>query len=219
MRTALSTIADLISNISIHRESNEQREAANSRFSAGLTGNETVTEKTDALPHHSYQGDASLRYESGLTHNVNDTYEVPSPGFGTPNKEVVEDEQHNSINKTHHSSSTSLSKPPQGSPQYIICQDMKDNTLEILDVNNKEQKSALPDLLHRLLERGEIAVLGAFTSAPNAPSDLTDLRMAVMRGDFAPELLKIAESAQAVCVRLPYKHVSSVRGAAQLCQS
>lgn len=73
-------------------------------------------------------------------------------------------------------------------------------TLETLDVNNKERKSALPDLQHRLLEIRKTAVLGVFTSAPNAPSDLTDIRMAVMRGDFAPELLKIAESAQAVGV-------------------
>ena len=75
---------------------------------------------------------------------------------------------------------------------------MEDITLKVLDNNNKEQRSALSDLQQTLLELRGIAALGASTSAPSAPSDLTDIRMAVMRGDFAPELLKIAESAQAV---------------------
>ena len=80
---------------------------------------------------------------------------------------------------------------------------MVDITLKALDINNKEQRSALSDLQQTLLHTSGIVVLGAFTSAPSVPSDLTYIRMAVMRGDFAPGLLKIAESAQAVGLCLP----------------
>lgn len=51
-------------------ENNELGEVATSRFCVGLTGNERDVEKTHALPHHWHQGDASPRYESGLTHNL-----------------------------------------------------------------------------------------------------------------------------------------------------
>lgn len=177
----------------------ELREAAPPGFCLGVMGKGSVAEKTDSLRNHSDQGDASQTYES-RTHYVDDTFELQTSGFKNLNLEPEEDEQHNSSNKAHHSSPTSLSTPLQGSAQYTLCQGMEDITLKALDINNKEQRSALPDLQQTLLNIREIAVLGAFTSAPSAPSDLTDIRMAVMRGDFAPELLKIAESAQAVSV-------------------
>ena len=176
----------------------ELREAALPGFCLDVMGNESVPENTGSLQSHSDQGDASQTYESERTHYVDDTFEVQISGIKDVYPDPEKDEQHNSSNKAHHSSTTSLSTPLQGSAQHKLCQGMKDITLKALDMNNREQRNALADVQQTLLDITEIAVLGAFTSAPSAPSDLTDIRMAVMRGDFAPELLKIAESAQAV---------------------
>lgn len=137
-----------------------------------------------------------------VTNVTNFVREAESSGTSDSDVGFEGNEQHSRRQIAHHDSPAKPSTHEHRSTRPMVCTDI-DLSLETLTLNSKGLRNMSVVSQHKFLEERKHAFMESPTSAPRAPSDIADIRLAVLRGDLGPELLRIAESVQKVCVGRP----------------